>query len=610
MGEIRAASGDPAAAVECFDRALALNRNLPDSLFSRGNALVTLERQDEATASFRRTVELAPGDAEAHLNLANLLSDAGKGGEASKHFETALSIDPGFLAARVSRAAHYLANDDLQAAAEHYDHILTDHPDLFEALLGRGRTALKRGDLEDAGRFLGRAYEQRPDVIPLLVDLGEVNRRLGLFGDALKKYEAAARLDPDSESIQVDLATALLENDRVGDAVARLEWILERAPSNADAHCQLGIAHQRSGRFEAAAAELRAAISHDPEHAGALGALAHDKNQIDSDLCARIEGMLKKEGLVPESRATLHFALGSILDVKGRYEEAFGHFRAGNDIRRESVDFDVDRFRLSAETIIDLFDRLFFERMSGLGDDSDRPVFVVGMPRSGTTLVEQIIASHPDAGSAGELGTIRQIARDLGRTTPYPDCIAGLTAGVAAKQARRYLDVLTAVAPAAKRIVDKMPNNFVHLGLIAVLFPNARVVHCRRDPLDTGLSCYFHNFGVGVRYSYDLGKIGAYFRVYRRLMAHWRDALPMPVLDVQYESLVADPENESRRLIDFLGLEWDPACLSFYTGNRPVKTASLWQIRQPVYKTSIGRWRHYQSFLAPLMGALDAPTTD
>jgi hypothetical protein len=250
----------------------------------------------------------------------------------------------------------------------------------------------------------------------------------------------------------------------------------------------------------------------------------------------------------------------------------------------------------------------YFAARANIGETSEVPVFVLGMPRSGTTLVEQIIASHPAAHGAGELEELGWLAANMpkltGGTAPYPEAARLIDATNAKSIAAQYLEPLIARAPAARRITDKMPGNFIRIGLIAVLFPKARIVHVRRHPLDTCLSCFFQHFGRGHHFSYDLGHLGHYYTQYQRLMAHWARVLPGRIFDVQYEDVVSKQEETSRAIIAHCGLDWDPKCLAFHEHERQVRTASFWQVRQPLYASSVGRWQAYEKHLGPLKAAL------
>ena len=311
------------------------------------------------------------------------------------------------------------------------------------------------------------------------------------------------------------------------------------------------------------------------------------------------------------ARSHMHFALGQYFDAQRVPEQAFAHFDAGNRLHARRHPFDRRVFDARIERIVSRCTRDFFDGRHDMGDSSQRPLLIVGMPRSGTSLVEQIIASHPQAHGAGELNDIGRMARELpvvvGREKRYPECLNHLEPDAAAMLAQRYLGGLDARAPDATRVTDKMPFNMLWLGLIALILPNARVIYCRRNPMDNALSCYFQLFSRGLRFAYDLGDVGHVYRQHERLMAHWQTHLPLSMLTVDYEALVSDPESQSRRLIEFTGLDWDDRCLNFHRHARDVRTASVWQVRQPVYQSSLARWKAYEPWLAPLRESLAAP---
>jgi hypothetical protein len=301
-----------------------------------------------------------------------------------------------------------------------------------------------------------------------------------------------------------------------------------------------------------------------------------------------------------------------LLDRAGAYDEAFQHFQEGNRRRREQFLQEGQGFDRAAHS--ELVDRLlrvftadYFERVRGFGSDSEVPVFVTGMPRSGTSLVEQILSHHPEAAGLGELRDIPKMVTDLPArlqtAEKYPECLAYLDQAAVQGLGQAYLNRIQQLAGSARRVSDKMLENFLHLGLIATLFPRARIIHCRRDPLDTCVSCYLQFFH-GLDFTWDLADLGSYYRDYQRLMAHWQTVLPMPILDINYEDLVADVEDQSRRLLTFCGLDWNDRCLRFYENPRAVRTVSKLQVRRPIYTSSVGRWRHYAAHLGPLQEAL------
>jgi hypothetical protein len=290
------------------------------------------------------------------------------------------------------------------------------------------------------------------------------------------------------------------------------------------------------------------------------------------------------------------------------------HYSAGNELRlqelsAQGIEFDAHALAESVTRQISVFDAATLARLQVVGSDSALPIFIVGMPRSGTSLCEQILASHGDVAGAGELNEMQAIARDLPQlcgesATGYPDCAARLTQQTAARAADRYLERLRDVSATAKRIVDKHPINFRHLGLIATLFPRAAIVHCRRDALDTCFSCFAQNFDAPIPWAVRQESLGAYYRAYERLMAHWQAVMPGRIFDFIYEEAVGDLEPVARRLIAHCGLSWQPQCLEFHKTQRMIRTASYRQVRQPLYDRSIGRWRNYETYIDPLRRAL------
>ena len=328
------------------------------------------------------------------------------------------------------------------------------------------------------------------------------------------------------------------------------------------------------------------------------------------DLAPRVEKLLADPRLPREDAVHCHFALGNIFDASASSDRAFRHYQAANSLQRRAISYDPDANTELFERLIATYSKDLLERKRSFGNPSRLPVFIVGLPRSGTTLVEQILASHGSIHGAGELeslpGVNHSITRKFRDTTPAPECMALIDGQTVGEFSERYLAELKLRSPTATRVVDKLPGNFVRVGLIKTLFPEAFVVHCTRSPLDTCLSLYFHYFQA-LACSFDLGELGRYYLDYRRLMAHWQDVFPGGVFEVCYEDLVADPEQTSRSLIDHLDLEWDEACLAFHENERSVMSPSNLQVRRPIYGTSIERWRRYEQHLGPLLEVLASP---
>jgi hypothetical protein len=321
----------------------------------------------------------------------------------------------------------------------------------------------------------------------------------------------------------------------------------------------------------------------------------------------RIEQLTSSTNTPPQVRQALHFAAGEFLDRQEKYDAAFEHFHRANAL--SGLRFDASAHAAHIDGLIRAYSAEAMKALPRATHGSQRPVFIVGMPRSGTSLVEQILSSHPAVFGAGELNDVNALAAQLPEhlhtRQPYPACLGELTGARLDTLAAGYLRRLQDLDAQASRVTDKMPHNYLHLGLINLLFPEARVIHCTRDPRDTCLSIYFQSFSPAHSYATNLANLGFYFREYLRLMEHWRRVLEVRMMEVNYEELVADVEGVSRRMVAFCGLDWDPACLEFQASGRRVSTASYEQVRQPVYTRSAGRWRHYARHLEPLFQALD-----
>jgi tetratricopeptide (TPR) repeat protein len=358
------------------------------------------------------------------------------------------------------------------------------------------------------------------------------------------------------------------------------------------------------GRNKEAAENLRAILVADPRNVAAIAGLAsaRDAGSEEGNL-ERFEFALADPDLPAERKVALHMALGQIYDQKKQPREAFTHFMQGNELDR--TDYDLKSFRKQIDTLAELFTPFFFMSKTDFGDPSESPVLIVGMPRSGTTLTEQILSSHPLVEGAGELSEIEKIYSSVvGHPSQLQRSLSKLTDADCKALAARYLAELDRHSRSARRVVDKMPHNFMQLGFIALLFPRAHIVHCRRDPMDNCVSIFTQRFNKMHSYATDLKMLGLYYREYHRLMNHWHKVLPLKMFEIQYENMIADQEAMSRKLIDFVGLEWDDACLSFHETERTVTTPSRWQVRQPIYTTSVKRWKKYEEFLGPLKEGL------
>lgn len=610
LAEVCRATGRHDDAVAAYRRALAHQPATGDLHFGLGTALLALGRAGEAAQELARASAASPDDPQARNNLANALAETGQAAEAEAQYRAALRLDPGYAEAHLNLGLLMAEEDRVSDAEAAFRAALAHDAALVEAWRQLARLLLRGGRGAEALELLERAAAAQPAAPGIARELGDACQELERHQDAAEWYRRAVDLDPDDAGLRLSLGRYLLNLGRAEDALRELHAALERRDDLAEAHFSLGLCLQSIGRFEDAVAAHERALALRPDHADAHINLATiQRSSVDQGEIARLRTLLADPELATEARVSLNFALAKLYESSGEPDAAFAHYRTGNELKARTLPFDAARHSVFVERCIATFDRDFFEARRGFGAESEAPVFILGMPRSGTTLVEQILSAHPNVHGAGELDDFRRLIRELpGRLGPeagFPECARALDRAACAGLAREHLDSLARRFPPAARITDKMTGNYLRLGLIATLLPQATVIHCRRDPLDTCLSCYFQNFANGLSFTYDLGHLGVVYRQYARLMAHWREVLPLRILDVGYEELVAEPEKVSRAIIGFCGLPWNDRCLSFHEHERQVHTASFWQVRQPIFTSSIGRWRKFARHLGPLRSALD-----
>ena len=489
-----------------------------------------------------------------------------------------------------------------------YREVLQQAPNQPDALNLLGVLAAGEGLLGLAIDLIERALRIRPKDPNILNNRGQVLWELRRFDDSRDSLERAVALKPDFDEARYNLARVLRQLNEP-EAALRL-WREVWEADNRVTAALVGITGilADQGKFEEAEKTAREVIARLPGRPAGYVSLSYVKKFVTDDgTLAEMESQLDDSTIEEDDRTALHYAIGKICDDLKLFDRAFEHFDTAN--KRAAKQYDrkaMLEYRRKKKLV---FSKKFFRERQGWGYLSDAPVFIVGMPRSGTTLTEQILSAHPDVFAAGEVETLEHIAYFSEMISPgrdeFPLSALKLTKFGVEVVGRRYMKDLSDRAPAQfKRATNKMPHNFELLGLIALCLPNAKIIHCRRDPIDTCLSCWTKNFNDAHSYSRSLEELGFYYREYHELMQYWRETLPIKILDVDYESYTTDLEGSARRILDFVGLEWDPRCLEFHNVERPVRTASLWQVRQPIYRTSVQKWRTYEKHLGPLIAAL------
>jgi len=520
-------------------------------------------------------------------------------------YERVLLLEPEHAEAHNNLAAALAAQGRLDDAIAHYKQAILCKTDYVEAHSNLGGAFAAQGKLDDSIAAYKRALAINPRDAGVHYNLALALTARNRVDEAIAQYQAAIALNPNCAEAHNNLANLLGARNRPDDAMVHYARAVAIDPGNAEAHSNLGNALRDLGRFEAALSHYNRAIAIRPLFPEAHYHRAGVKrfHPDDADLAA-LEAMAQRSDLPSSKALYVHFASAKAHEDCGNYGRAFKHMRIGNALKRAQIPYDEAAVADLFGRIPAAFDKRIFDRFRGTGDPSAAPVFVVGMPRSGGTLVEQILAGHPQILALGERMDLERAFGAIAGT-PFPECVASFDTATLRQIGRDYLARLPAVTNGKLRFVDKLPCNFLYIGLIRLILPNARIIHTVRDPVDTCVSCYSQLFTTGQHFSYELGELGRYYRRYRKLMDRWHAVLPAgTILDVAYENVVDDIEREARRMVAFCGLPWDDRCLHFQRAGRFIQTASAVQVRQPLFRTSVGRWRRFEFGLGALLDEL------
>jgi tetratricopeptide (TPR) repeat protein len=631
-------SGNPEAAAELCSRSLEQFPGDANFLCLSARAHIALRRFDVAETQIEEAVSLFPDFALAHETLGDLLMIKGKPGSARTAFETAMRLDPTRELARekvdrakalerstpgkaakparmpfedqVLKAREHEKSGDHRAAEMIYREILRRDPGHVEAARLLAGIAVLNKRFRDAEIFLRQVVKNAPDYVRAWVDLTNVQRELDKLDEAVASARQVLRLAPDNAESHMVVASAV---GMAGDheaAIESYEKALAMAPDKAGAIC--GMAHHQKtiGRQDDAIASYRRAIEVKPDHAEAYWSLANLKTFRFTDAeVAAMQALLEQSHLPAESRAQLHNALGLQFEAQKDYARAFEHFDKCNEARRPLESYDPVETESTYDRLIELFDPAYLEKRAGATATDVTPILVVGLPRSGSTLIEQILASHSQVDGTHELGdlsrAVQAVRRDKTRGSRFPEALEDLGVDEWQRIGREYLKRTEIHRGNAPYFVDKNPNNFIYAGVLRLALPNAKIINARRHPLDSCFGSFKQLFASGQPFTYDMTELGEYYLQYQRLMDHWHAVLPGFVLDVDYEQVVADLETQVRRILDFCGLPFEDACLRFHETERAVKTASSEQVRRPIYSSSVNLWRNYEPHIAELVHILE-----
>ena len=597
--------GQPAEALESFNRCLALEPHDVHTLVQAADCLRELGRTQDSIPLYHRALHFDPRNLEALNNLGNAFLTLQQYADAASHYRMALKIKPDepLILCNLGRAQRSLGfNEDALAS---FREAIALNPRQRDVLNLLGVAMREMGYPSDAVSLHARALQSDSNCAESHLNLGLALFDMRRVDDAIEAYQQALSLQPAHAPAQLNMSIAMRQRRNPIAAESRCRMALAIDPHYVDALAFLGELHADRGRFVEAEQLFKEAIRLDPNYAPAFASIAtHRKLTLEDEDWARAAGRLLSTALPANNEISLRYALGKYFDDTQCYSNAFEHYARANALRKQQKKgYDGAKLTQHIDEIMRSFNGTSLACSHDLAPEQASPIFIVGMPRSGTSLAEQILASHPAVFGAGEISfwdaayrRFRQIPRV---STADPKFVAQL--------ASNYLEHLASVAPPGRRVVDKLPANFLYAGFICRVFPHARIIHMQRHPIDTCLSIYFQNFFNIGPYANDLTHLAHYYREYLRITAHWRATLsPANWLEVPYEGLIDDLEGRTRSLLSFVGLPWHDNCLNFDQTDRVVITASKWQVRQKINKSSVGRWRNYAQFVTPLVELADA----
>ena len=605
-------AGDLAAAEQAYRGVAADHADFADALI--GLAAIELQRgrPQDALCMAEQARGRRPDAAEAHAAVGAALHVLGRHEAAAVAFEAALAADPDQPEAYFGLGSATQALGRHEEALACFDRALAIDPDYPEAVCARAVSLASLHRHAQAREGFAAALKINPDFVEARSGLAAAFAALGEPGVAEREFAHALEADPEHAPARAGLAGLLRELSRPREAIAHLRRLAASRPDDLDLMLSLGETLEESGEIAEADVLFEKAVERAPRSPRALHALFERRRAKAGDVSTErlLDLAAELPGMSRQDRILIHFSLAKALAELEEPERGFSHLIQGNALRREAIDYDEARVLAALDRIPTVFSGPWPQTAPDPGAPALIPIFIVGMPRSGSTLIEQVLGSHPKVFAGGErsdfLAAMRASGLEGSRGAPsYPNSVASSAPSAIHAVGLDYVRRLTAVADGAGWATDKTPANFALVGLIHIAIPGARVIHSVRDPIDTCLSCFATLFAADQPFAFDLGELGRYYAAYDRVMAHWRRALPpRTMIEVRYEDMVADLEGQARRILDYCGLPWAPSVLDFHRSARPVRTASLRQVRQPIYRSSVRRWRPNEAVLRPLSKAL------
>ena len=608
MGEICLRRRRPQEAKNLYAEVLGRQPGFARALEGMGLALLADKKPGDASEYLVKAVAAAPQRSKTRMALARALAESGHYAESEKSIKEAFDLNP--RQAALNKAEIALAEGRLEEAEKELREILAQDPDDIKALRMLASIAMEANRFRAARKMLERAVELKPGFIPGWNELANLFMKQDRYEQALGAVQQALDLDPRMVQAWITKANILTRAQRNEESLDCYRRALELSPRNAGALSGMGHVLKTIGRQEESIEAFRKCIKAHPAFGEAYWSLANLKTfEFDEEEVGLMEKMIADDQLADETRVNFFLSLGKHYENEKDYDRAFEHYRRGNDLRREHEIYDPVQTQVVHDRIIKVFNREFLDDRKVWGDPDPAPILIVGLPRSGSTLIEQILASHSMVEGTMELPDLSRVISELSKRSPrgveYPEAAESLDADAVGMMGRAYLESTMRYRTGKAYFIDKMPNNFSSVGFLDLILPNAKVIDARRHPLDSCLGSYKQLFFKGQSFTYEQFELGHYYLEYRRIMEHWREVLPGKVLDVHYEQMVGDQENQTRRLLEYCGLPWEDQCLRFYETDRAINTASSEQVRQPIYTKAVHFWRNYESHLGELIETLE-----
>ncbi len=587
-------------AYDIYQSLLARYPNSAETLNSAAIMDSQTGNPDSALAKVNKALAILPDQVEFYNTKGYVLQSMKRFDEALESYKTGLEHGPQNIAVRLNMGNTYRLLKKYELALEQYQQIIQLRPAHAGAYCNMGNVYDEIAEYENAIKYYKKALELDPETNMFYTLLAGTLRKVGQLKEAIDYCQQALERRPDNAEVYNDLGNLYLQLDQHEKALSCYQKAYELNPDYSMALKNMGVAYQELGQQEQASACYKKLEDTDDGYAEAQHYLTMlDNTAIDAENLATLLRVFDDQ----QDRMHLHYALGKAYMGQKDYSQAFEHFRHANALKRKTIDYDAAVNSAYIDQLIDYFNEGLFQATAVAGNPSRLPVFILGMPRSGTTLVEQIISNHSEVYGAGELTAFAAIEQNLQNLIgkPFPVSLDDVDGKRMEQEATEYLQQLSKPGRQSTRVTDKLPGNFLRVGLIKLLFPNAFIIHCQRNPVDTCVSIYTNYFADGYKYAYELKELANYYVDYTRIMAHWRSLFSDSMLEVHYEQLVQNQESVSRQMLDYLGLGWETACFDFHQNQRVVKSASNVQVRQPIYRHSVARWKHFREGVQPML---------